>query len=56
MTREEDAGSSTDQHITGEPETAQFPTDAEPTGDTPADGSSNAGINQRDGNAPEPPD
>jgi hypothetical protein len=38
-------GSSTDQHITGSPETGTFITDEPPTSDTPADGSSNAGIN-----------
>ena len=40
-----DAGSSTDQHITGDPETAGSPVDEEPTGGTPSHGSSNAVFN-----------
>jgi hypothetical protein len=39
------AGSSSNQHVTGAPETGTFTTDEAPTGDTPAHGSSNAGIN-----------
>ncbi|MDI6102718.1 hypothetical protein QLQ12_29275 [Actinoplanes sp. NEAU-A12] len=39
------AGSSTDQHVTGHPETASSPVDEEPTADTPPHGSSNAGLN-----------
>jgi hypothetical protein len=46
------AGSSTDQHVTGADETATFPTDEAPTADTPAHGSSNAGINAAGGNRP----
>jgi hypothetical protein len=38
-------GSSTDQYVTGDPETGSFITDRAPTADTPATGSSNAGIN-----------
>jgi hypothetical protein len=38
-------GSSTEQHITGSAETGTFITDEPPTGDTPAHGSNNAGIN-----------
>jgi hypothetical protein len=39
------AGSSTDQHITGAPETGTFTVDEAPAGDTPSHGSSNAGLN-----------
>jgi hypothetical protein len=39
------AGSNTDQHVTGAPETGTFTTDEAPTADTPVHGSSNAGIN-----------
>ena len=39
------AGSSSDQNVTGEPETGTFQTDTAPTADTPAHGSSNAGLN-----------
>lgn len=39
------AGASTDQHVSGTAETGTFTTDQAPTGDTPAHGSSNAGIN-----------
>jgi hypothetical protein len=42
------AGSETDQHITGGPETGTFITDEAPTGDTPVHGSSNAGLNDED--------
>ena len=45
-----DFGSSTEQHITGAEETGEFITDKEPTAGTPAHGSSNAGINDTDGN------
>jgi hypothetical protein len=55
--REEDftpaAGPSTDQHVTGEPETGTFITDEAPKGRTPAHGSSNAGINEVHGNRQE---
>ncbi len=47
-----DAGSSTDQHITGAPETGEFLTDQAPTPTTPAHGSGNAGVNALDANAP----
>lgn len=40
-----DAGPSTDQHVTGEPETGTFQTDRAPTADTPVHGSSNSGLN-----------
>ena len=50
------AGSSADQHITGEPETGEFLTDKAPTSGTPSHGSSNAGINQRDGYGADPGD
>ena len=39
----------TDQHITGTPETGTFLTDQPPTADTPADGSTNAGLNAAGG-------
>jgi hypothetical protein len=52
MTREterdakpENAGASTDQHITGEEESGDFIVDQPPTSTTPAHGSSNKGIN-----------
>jgi hypothetical protein len=48
-----DAGASTDQHVTGGPETGTFITDQEPTADTPADGSTNAGINATKANRPD---
>jgi uncharacterized membrane protein YkvA (DUF1232 family) len=48
-----DAGSSTDQHITGTEETGTFLTDQAPTAGTPSHGSSNAGINAVDGNRPD---
>jgi hypothetical protein len=38
-------GSSAEQHVTGAEETGDFLTDKAPTADTPAHGSSNAGIN-----------
>jgi hypothetical protein len=43
------AGSSTEQHVTGAEETGTFITDQAPTADTPADGSTNAGINAAEG-------
>ena len=46
MTHTPNAGSSTDQNVSGLPETNDFPVDGPPTGETPADGSSNAGINE----------
>jgi hypothetical protein len=51
-----DAGSSTDQHVTGRDEDGKFQTDKEPVADTPADGSTNAGINETKANRPEPTD
>ena len=39
------AGASSDQHVTGQPETGEFPVDTPPTPTTPAHGSSNKGIN-----------
>lgn len=64
MTQPSNAGSSTDQNVTGSPETGEFTTDQRPTADTPSSGSSNEGINQRRANrtegepedAPEPTD
>lgn len=47
------AGGSTDQHITGSEETGTFLTDKAPTADTPANGSSNAGINATGANRPD---
>jgi hypothetical protein len=44
------AGPSTDQHITGRDEEGEFTTDKPPTSSTPADGSTNAGINQTKAN------
>ncbi|HEY0530593.1 MAG TPA: hypothetical protein VGD29_03235 [Actinoplanes sp.] len=59
MTREtdrdaksENAGASTDQYITGRPETGDFIVDQPPTSTTPAQGSSNKGINDTRGNRP----
>ena len=49
-------GSSTEQHVTGAEETGTFLTDQPPTADTPADGSSNAGINAVGANRPEDSD
>jgi hypothetical protein len=40
------AGAGTDQHVSGAAETGTFTTDRAPTGNTPADGSTNAGINE----------
>ncbi|WP_067502970.1 hypothetical protein [Actinoplanes sp. TFC3] len=48
------AGASTDQQVTGTSETGTFTTDEAPTADTPADGSTNAGINQTRANRPDP--
>jgi hypothetical protein len=45
-----DAGSSTDQHVTGQPETGTFLTDQAPTATTPSHGSGNAGVNELGGN------
>lgn len=45
-----DAGSSTDQHVTGDPETGEFNTDKAPSSRTPSHGSSNAGINDNGAN------
>ncbi|MEU8230592.1 hypothetical protein AB0C12_13440 [Actinoplanes sp. NPDC048967] len=44
---------STDQHITGGPETGDFITDQAPTPTTPAHGSSNSGINKTGANKPD---
>ena len=46
----DDSGSSTDQYITGTGEAGTFITDEPPTATTPADGSSNAGINRTKAN------
>ncbi|MEU8813278.1 hypothetical protein [Actinoplanes sp. NPDC048796] len=46
-------GASTDQHVTGVEETGEFTTDKPPTDTTPADGSTNAGINETSANAQE---
>jgi hypothetical protein len=51
-----DAGNSTDVHVTGTPETSTFVTDEPPTADTPADGSSNAGVNETGANRPDSTD
>jgi hypothetical protein len=48
------AGSSTDQHVTGEPETGTFQTDKAPAADTPVHGSSNAGLDDQDAAADSP--
>ncbi|WP_250035433.1 hypothetical protein [Paractinoplanes maris] len=67
MSHSSKAGSETEQHITGSPETGEFITDAPPSAGTPASGSSNKGINDNRGNlgegepdesgdVPEPPD
>ncbi len=45
-----DSGSSTDQQISGFEETGSFTTDEEPTGGTPAHGSSNVIFNETGGN------
>ena len=39
------AGASTDQHVTGKPETGESLVDQPPVSTTPATGSSNKGIN-----------
>jgi hypothetical protein len=49
------AGASTDQHVSGAAETGTFTTDQAPTGDTPADGSTNAGINANHANRADDP-
>jgi hypothetical protein len=46
----ESAGSSTDQHVTGSEETGTFIVDQPPVPTTPADGSSNKGINDTKAN------
>ena len=48
------AGSSADQHVTGSGEEGDFITDETPTGDTPANGSGNAGVNDTRANRQEP--
>src|SRR4051812_13233925 len=50
------AGSHTDQYVTGTQETGTFITDEEPTADTPAHGSSNAGMNAIAANRTDSPD
>jgi hypothetical protein len=50
-----DAGSSSDQHITGTAETGSFTTDETPTR-TPAHGSGNAGVNKTGANRIDLPD
>ena len=47
---QENAGPSTDQHITGAEETGQSLVDQPPTSTTPAHGSSNKGINDTKAN------
>ncbi|MEV4702712.1 hypothetical protein [Actinoplanes sp. NPDC049316] len=47
-----DSGSSTDQQISGYEEEGSFLTDEAPTATTPANGSSNAGVNQTGANRP----
>ena len=47
-------GASTDQHITGAEEEGTFLTDEPPTSKTPANGSSNIGINKLRANREEP--
>jgi hypothetical protein len=47
-------GASTDQHISGIEEEGTFITDEPPTSTTPANGSSNAGINELKANRQEP--
>jgi hypothetical protein len=51
-----DAGSSTDQQVTGLEETGTFTTDEPTTAATPVHGSSNAGINRTGANRAEPAD
>jgi hypothetical protein len=46
----ETAGASTDQHVTGTGEEGEFLTDRPPTSKTPANGSSNKGINTTEAN------
>jgi hypothetical protein len=48
-----DAGSSTDQHVTGSPETGTFLTDQAPTAGTPAHGSGNAGVDTAGAHLPD---
>lgn len=48
-----DAGSSTDQQVSGYEETGSFLTDEAPTPTTPAHGSSNAGVNETGANHPD---
>lgn len=52
----ENAGPSTDQHVTGTAESGEFTTDKAPRSDTPPDGSSNAGINETKANRVNEPD
>ena len=47
-------GGSTDQHITGADEEGTFLTDEPPTSKTPANGSSNQGINELKANRQKP--
>jgi hypothetical protein len=46
------AGRKTGQHVSGAAEPGTFITDEPPTGDTPAHGSTNAGINELGANRP----
>jgi hypothetical protein len=50
----ENAGSSTDQQVTGVEESGEFITDKLPRADTPAHGSGNAGVNQTGANRQDP--
>jgi hypothetical protein len=50
----ENAGASTDQHVSGTEETGKSIVDQPPTSETPADGSSNKGINDLKANRPQP--
>jgi hypothetical protein len=51
-----DAGSSTDEYVTGAAETGTFITDETPTAGTPIHGSSNVGVNATDANRTDPAD
>jgi hypothetical protein len=50
------AGRKTGQHVSGAAEPGTFVTDDPPTADTPAHGSTNAGINKLGANRPDPDD
>jgi hypothetical protein len=49
------AGSETDQYVSGTAETGDFITDKPPAADTPSHGSSNAGVNETGANRVDPP-